>query len=321
MKKYVPVIHGGSDDRPDEADTVSTAGVICDVLQTLGYESDVIFVDLDFSVFERLAERQPFAVFNLVESICGDGRLGPMACQMLEHHRLPYTGAGSAAYFQSNSKLLTKTLLGANKLPTADWWFDTVPADRKVIVKSVYEHASYGMDQGSVVEGIAAAREISTREARFGGRFFAEEYIGGREFNVSIFETDSGPVVLPIAEMCFNGFPKNSYPIIDYKAKWDETSDAYQQTKRAFGVQESDPELAESLRLLCLGCWTAADLSGYARVDFRLNSASRINILEINANPCLAPDAGFAAALDIAGISYSDGIAAIVNTARRSQRN
>jgi D-alanine-D-alanine ligase len=34
--------------------------------------------------------------------------------------------------------------------------------------------------------------------------------------------------------------------------------------------------------------------------------------LEINANPCLTPDAGFAAALDRAGVTYSDAIGRII---------
>jgi len=37
--------------------------------------------------------------------------------------------------------------------------------------------------------------------------------------------------------------------------------------------------------------------------------------LEINANPCLSPDAGFAAALDFAGIRYSEAIDAILQDA------
>ncbi|MEJ2169625.1 MAG: hypothetical protein P8X90_29320, partial [Desulfobacterales bacterium] len=35
-------------------------------------------------------------------------------------------------------------------------------------------------------------------------------------------------------------------------------------------------------------------------------------ILEINANPCLSPDAGFAAALDRAGIDFEPAIKRIV---------
>ena len=58
-----------------------------------------------------------------------------------------------------------------------------------------------------------------------------------------------------------------------------------------------------------------ARLRGWARVDFRVDGSGRPCILEVNANPCLSPDAGFAAGLERAGIAYPDAIARIVGSA------
>ncbi|WP_288903640.1 hypothetical protein [uncultured Sneathiella sp.] len=321
MADYIPVLHGGTDLRADELDTIESAKCVAAALERLGYRSNVIALDIDFTIIEELAKEQPLLIFNLVESIRGNGSLGHLACALLSHFHLPYTGAGETAFFQSNSKRLSKSLLRAANLPTPMEWAGAVPVGQKVVVKSVNEHASYGMDQKSIVEGPEAACEIVRREQQFGGRFFAEAYIPGREFNISLLETKTGTQVLPIAEMRFDGLPEGVYPIVDYNAKWDEESDVYHHTRRRFGLEEQEPDLAAELRRLCVDCWFAADLSGYARVDFRVDAMGRIFILEYNANPCLARDAGFAAALTEAGMSYEEGIQMIVDAALAKEVN
>lgn len=322
MGGFVPVIHGKAADRPDEADTLANAQVIAHALERLGYVSDIVEVDLDLTALEKLAARRPKAVFNLVESIRGDGALGHLAGAALDHFGVPYTGAGTVAYVQSASKLLSKHVLNAAGLLAPHYWVDRAPPKEvgKVIVKSVDEHASYGIDQKSVVDADKALEEIAAREAKYGGRFFAEEYIGGREFNISVLETQEGPRVLPMAEMSFADLPAGVLPIVDYAAKWDEDSPSYTLTKRRFGVEEKEPALASRLNRMTADCWRAAGLSGYARVDFRVDGAGRPFILEFNANPCLAPDAGFAAALEKAGLSYDAGVGAIVEAALRRHK-
>jgi D-alanine-D-alanine ligase len=62
-------------------------------------------------------------------------------------------------------------------------------------------------------------------------------------------------------------------------------------------------------------CWRRFDLNGYARVDFRVDAELQPWILEVNVNPCLSPDAGFAAALERAGIDYASAIQRIVEAA------
>ncbi|WP_428409771.1 D-alanine--D-alanine ligase family protein [Hyphococcus sp.] len=317
MPGFIPVIHGRAvADRPDEADTLANAQVIAHALERLGYVSDIIEIDLDLTAVEKLANRRPRAAFNLVEGIRGDGALGHVVCAAMDHFGVPYTGAKTEAYLVSSSKLLSKAALLAAGLPSPKHWLREAPAgEGKVIVKSVSEHASFGMDQKSIVESGLAAAEIAAREEKFGGKFFAEQYIPGREFNIAVLETNDGPRVLPMAEMAFDGLPPGVAPIIDYAAKWDEESPSYHLMTRRFGIEEQEPQLAAKLRALTLDCWHAGGLSGYARVDFRVDERGEPYILEFNANPCLAPDAGFAAALDRASMAYEEGVSAIVNAA------
>ena len=47
-------------------------------------------------------------------------------------------------------------------------------------------------------------------------------------------------------------------------------------------------------------------------MDFRIDAAGAPWILEVNANPCLSPDAGFSAALERAGIPFGEAVRRIV---------
>ena len=160
------------------------------------------------------------------------------------------------------------------------------------IVKSVWEHASFGLDDGCVVNSLTAARaRIDHCHAQHGGSWFAEQFIDGREFNVSVLEVDHKPLVLPIAEMTFVDFPSGKPKIVGYAAKWDEAAPEFYATQRSFADIAT-----RRARPYCQGCDKSAGthfaLRGYARIDLRMDADGVPWVLEVNANPCLSPDAG-----------------------------
>ncbi|MDA0832610.1 MAG: GNAT family N-acetyltransferase [Planctomycetota bacterium] len=139
--------------------------------------------------------------------------------------------------------------------------------------------------------------------------------IDGREFNLSLLAGTSGPDVLPCAEITFVGFPDDKPRIVGYRAKWSDESFEAVNTPRTFEFALADATLLEELKRLAISCWKGFDLDGYARIDFRVDSHGTPWILEINANPCLSPDAGFAAALSHGGIPFDAAIERIVTAA------
>lgn len=322
MRAFVPVLHGAAADRPDEADTVIAAEAIRDALERLGYRSEIVHLGLDLAVLEGLVARQPAVVFNLVEALAGDGTLAHVAPAALEHFDLPYTGGSAESLRDTLSKTGAKRLLRTAGLPTPTWSVDGGGLDGvdRVIIKSVGEHASLGIDAGSVVAPHRATDEMRARESRFGGRFFAEAFIEGREFNLALLESADGPHLLPIAEIDFVEYAEGQPRIVDYEAKWDEESVAFGNTPRRFDFPAGDRSLLDRLAELALATWRLFDLVGYARVDFRVDGAGQPWILELNVNPCLSPDAGFAAAAARAGLDYDAMIEEIVSTARARQR-
>ena len=319
---YLPVLHGAAADRPDEADTIVTAKAVAASLRRLGYRSEVVKLGLDLGVIGRLAAKRPLLVFNLVEALDGDSALAPLAPAMFDHLGLAYTGAGTEAHHLTLTKTAAKRLLASGGLPTPRWSLDGggFPRASRVIVKSLTEHASLGIDAGSVVPAAKARQEIVAREQRFGGRFFAETFVEGREFNLSVLETPEGPRVLPVAEILFLDFPPDRPRIVDYEAKWDCEAAAYLNTPRHFDFPPEDTTLIATLQELALKAWRLFGLGGYARVDFRVDGAGRPTILEINVNPCLAPDAGFVAAAERAGLGYDAVVGSIVTTAVKGRR-
>lgn len=182
------------------------------------------------------------------------------------------------------------------------------------IIKSVWEHGSLGLEAENLVTGtaIAVARLLPARATALGGACFAEQFIAGREFNLSLLADRSGVQVLPPAEILFPDTPADQPAMVGFRAKWEEDSKEYQNTPRRFDFPPADAPLLAELESLARRCWHLFHLAGYARVDFRVDPSGRPFILEINTNPCLSPDAGFAAALSRAGISYAQAVQQMV---------
>jgi D-alanine-D-alanine ligase len=183
----------------------------------------------------------------------------------------------------------------------------------------VAEDASIGLDDAAVGEVVDPARLpalVAERAAGLGGEAFAEAYVEGRELNLSLLEKDAGVEVLPSAEIVFEGYPPGKPRIVGYAAKWHEGSFEYRHTPRRFDFPAEDAALLAELEGLSRRAWSLFGLSGYARVDFRVDAAGRPWILEVNANPCLYADAGFAAAAARANLGLRDLVLRIVAAAR-----
>lgn len=322
-------------DAVDERDVLVQAAAVQAALAELGHSSALLPCTLDLAALrQRLSERPPDLVFNLVESLDGRGRLIHLVPALLDAMGLPYTGSCAEAILVTSHKVLAKERMAVLRLPTPPW-IGPVPSDLPVlsaadpaaadpsirwILKSLWEHASIGIDESSTAlcePGEDLPARLRERAPDFGGACFAERFVEGREFNLALLAGPGGPEVLPPAEILFEGYPPEALRIVGYRAKWDESSYEFHHTPRRFDFPPQDAGLLERLRDLALRCWQGFGLKGYARVDFRVGAGDRPWVLEINANPCLSPDAGFAAALQAAGIDFPAAIARILGDAKR----
>jgi len=306
---------------PDEQDTLLAACAVVTALRERGH--DVLqraFVPDPATLAAELEQARADVVFNLVESVFGQGDLAGLAPAMLEARRIPFTGASAAAIALSANKPLTKRILRGSGLPTPAWsapprW-EGLADGRHYVVKSANEDASAGLDDGAVVAGHEAVlARASLCAARHGGSWFAEEYLSGREFNVSLLEVNGEPHALPVAEIQFQDWERDRPRLVGYAAKWEADSPDCNNTPRVFGLEDESPPLNEAFKELSRSTWQLLGVRGYARVDFRLDATGAPMILEINPNPCIEPEAGFAAAAAKAGISYAELVDRILQSA------
>lgn len=309
MKKVVILINAISAmPTADELDVLTQADAIETELKSLGYHTERLFIGLNMQlVSEQLKKINPAFVFNLVESLDGSGRMIYFAPALLEHLHIPFTGSSSEAFFVTSNKMLAKSLMLKKNLPTPEWiegdFFNRLKPSALYIAKPVWEDASVGISDASILKGDKKTIQQFI-EKHSNMPYFFEEFIEGREFNISVLGGKKGPEVLPMAEIVFEQYPEGKPKIVGYEAKWDENSFEYHHTVRRFGVEKSDPELAKKMKQICIDSWKYFGMKGYTRVDFRVDQSGNPWILEINANPCLSPDAGFYAASQQAGYSF-----------------
>lgn len=315
---YTPAAEGAP---PEDRDGEVQRDAVSSALSELGHEPTAVPFTPDLgSVIGTLGALRPDRVFNLVESVGGEDRLIHLAPSVLEALRLPYTGAPLDAMLLTTNKIVAKCVMSAAGIPTPPWWqvegARAGPATfspSRVILKPIWDHGSPEIGEHSIVELAGPGDALSLLRARDRKRrLFAEAFVDGREFSVSLMASDGGILALPPIEMRFRDYGSDRFKVLCYRAKWDLSSFEHAHTARCFDFGPGDDGLLGRLELLARDCWRVFGLRGYARVDFRVDGGGRPWVLEVNANPCVAPDSSFLSALEEAGLTLRDAVRAIL---------
>ena len=141
-----------------------------------------------------------------------------------------------------------------------------------------------------------------------------EEFIDGREFNVSILGGGDGARALPLAEIDFSALPAGFPRVVTYEGKWDETSPEYRGTEPV-AADAVEPTLADAVRRTALAAYRALGLRDYGRVDLRVDARRGPLVIDVNPNPDISPGAGLARAAARGGLDYGRLILEILEAA------
>ncbi len=271
----------------------------------------------------RAYDPDEWLIFNLCESIRNKTYLEPYIISAFEHLGFRYTGSDRRTLATCLNKARAKEILQAHGLPTAAFqvftpWTIQRHLEFPLIVKPVSEDASIGITLKSVVRDDRALR----RQVRYIWEMYrqpalVEEFIEGREFNVTILGNDS-PRVLPLSEINFRHIPDPFARIVSFRAKWVPTSPEYLKTPPTCPARVSESVKAR-IEDVARRAYQAMGLRDYGRVDIRVRNGTPY-VLEVNPNADLSPDAGIARAAGVAGMSYADLVDEITRLAARRYR-
>ena len=284
---------------------------VIETLKEIGHEVRVRGVHDDLRGIRATVQSfNPHIVFNLLEAFAGITTFDQNVVSYLELLRLPYTGCNPRGLVLARDKALSKKLLAYHRVPVPD--FTVVGLGRRpklprklqfpLIVKSVFFESSAGISQASVVENEEQlARRVTFIHESLGTAAIVEQFVDGRELYVGVIGNERLDV-FPVWEMSFAGMADNRWKIATERVKW---STRYQKTH---GIMTDaavlDEAMVARITNIAKRTYRALDLSGYARIDIRLDDEGRPYVLEANPNPNLAYGEDFAESAEKTGISY-----------------
>lgn len=294
---------------------------VCLGLRELGHEVQVLGVSHDLAPIKQHVEGfQPHVVFHLLMEFQDVAVYQAHVTSYLELLRVPYAGCNPRGLLLARDKALSKLLFRVHRIPTPG--FLVFARDRAIrvprrlgyplIVKSVDEEASLGIAQASIVHDEEHLRErVAFVHRRVATDAIAEQYVAGRELTIGVLGNDR-LATFPVWEMFFENLPEGSEPIATARVKWDI---AYQ---RRVGIdtgpaRELAPELDAEINRIARRTYKALGLSGYARIDLRLDEAGKLYVIEANPNPDLTKAEDFARSAAATGLEYNALLQRILN--------
>jgi D-alanine-D-alanine ligase len=282
-------------------------------LREQGHEVQPLGLYDDLTPLRRAIQNfKPHIVFNLLEEFRGEPMLDQNVVSFLELVQVPYTGCNPRGLMIARDKALSKMILHHHRIRIPR--FAVVPAGRKLkrkparleyplIVKSQVEESSFGIAEASIVyNDEKLAERIEFMHAHVGTNLILEQYVDGRELYVGVMG-NMRLQVLPVWELEMRKLRSDAPRIATRQVKWNRKFQERRGIKLG-PARDLPPEVERLLVRTTKRLYRLLQLSGYARVDFRLDAQGRPFFLEANPNPEIGYGEEFAEAAEAAGIDY-----------------
>ena len=276
-----------------DQETFEQVEIVYHSLEKLGHTVSYLGVDLDLDTMLRRVEiSKPDLIFNLVEGLECQDSLIYIVPAVLDSAGYRYTGNSSETLFLTSNKVIAKSFFNQYDIPTP--LID--PPNPPYIIKHKWNHGSTGITTNSIIhdETIPLVDEDC----------FIEQYIAGKEFTVSLVQNKNTVEILPIRTYSFI-----STSILDYDTKWVDGSSVIPTCDLCY----EDAEIGKVLEDISLKCWDIFEMSGYARMDFRVDKNNCPYLLEVNANPSLSKNGALYNSAVYAGLNIDQIIDKIVS--------
>jgi D-alanine-D-alanine ligase len=301
---------------------IEEIGAVENAIRSLGHECYVMAIRDDIlSAVHWLKEIRPDVVFNLCESVYGNTCWEMNIPALLDLFRIPYTGSSSLTLGLCQDKGRVKDILTSQGILTPRYKiFDRGVNHIRgnifpIIVKPLHEDGSLGISKESVVfDDETLARRIQYVIEKYHQPALVEEFIEGRELNVSLVEMNGKTAVLPISEIDYSEFPEGVPKICGYEAKWIIESFEYQKSKPICPAP-LEWVMKKRVEHIAIKVFKLFGCRDYARVDIRIDRDGKIYVLEVNPNPDISSQSGMTRAIKVQGMAYTEFIGGLIERA------
>lgn len=298
---------------------------VCTALHNLGHEVLQVGVEDELAPIRRaLKEQKPHVAFNLLMHFHDAGIYDSAVVAWLELQKQDYTGCNPRGLLCANDKALCKKVLAYHRIRAPQ--FMVVPRGKAVrsvpkkmrwpmFVKSRSEHSSTGISQASIVHDIDQLRtRVAYIHEHVGTGALCEEYIEGRELTIGVLGNQRVEVS-PVWEIFMDELPSGVANITTSRVKWDH---AYQKKigLRTGPAVDLDEAKIAQIQKTARRIHKALGLSGYVRIDMRMDREGNVWVLEANPNPDLCFGEDFAESFETLGYDYPKLLQKIITLGR-----
>jgi D-alanine-D-alanine ligase len=196
--------------------------------------------------------------------------------------------------------------------PTRGWAGGLVPPyGLKVIVKSTYESWSVGVTDESIfhVDATCTSR-VTAIATEIGQAVTVQEFVSGREVCVPVLASPAPFATPPVEAILAKapGDPDAVMTVHDNLAQGGVTHRVI-----------TDERLCVELASLARSAFEALELSGFGRIDFRVDASGRPYIFDVGVSPGLSTGSSAFASISALGLSHAEFLRSIVGASLSSQ--
>ena len=301
-------------DASAEFDHPQTVDAVAQAIETCGFKVKRIG-NLN-NLLKNLDNLGVDIVFNIAEGLKGRNRESQIPV-ILEAKNIPFVGSDGLTSSLTLDKLMAKKLLVYEGIPTPRFFearqMSDINSDHlkfPLIVKPRYEGSSKGLDDKARVENEQELKiQIERVLKLYEQPALIEEFISGYEFTVAIVGNSPPEVFAPIQTK------------IDGKLKPGELFYTYERISsdsiEYIFPPQIDLALQKEIMDLALRVYKAVECLDFGRVDFRVDEQGRPFVLEINPLPSLSLEDVFMIIAQRIGISFSQMIGKIIESAMK----
>jgi len=304
LPKNIAVLMGGPGSERDVS--LATGRGVANALRSLGAE--VTEVDVRGADFELPAGTE--LAFVAIHGTFGeDGEVQ----EILEQRGIAYTGEGAEGSRIAFDKILSKEKFDAHGVTTPKW--EIIHAGERpslplpLVIKAPRQGSTVGV---YIVKDEGALAEALTEAAKYDEQLLIEQFIPARELTIGVLGDQALPVLEIIAKDGFYDFAEK-YPFLNPGAS--STGGA-----RHVCPAEISAEQTAAIQDLALRAHRSLGLQVYSRVDVMLPATGEPTVLELNTIPGMTPTSLLPDAAAVAGISYPQLCARIIELSLAARR-